>query len=280
MKYSYPEWALRKLIKDYGTDVAEKIVSFVPDGKTSVRIADDKAKENFSVLIPTVFPDAFLTDGKLPVSDGTFTPQSLSSMAVARAVASASPAEVLDCCSAHGGKAVYVKQLCPNAHVVACDVHAHRVDLIRQYASRMGVQLDTFCADMTQYNAKWEKGFDAVLCDVPCSGFGVLDSRPDIKLFRENIDISNLMKLQYAILENCCNYVKVGEDLFIPRARCLTTKTDKIYANFEATLRIFSRNDRYSAVTANAGQKHLSIFTLQRRYAGIFPCGIGEKQLA
>ena len=179
VKYSYPEWALRKLIKDYGTDVAEKIVSFVPDGKTSVRIADDKAKENFSVLIPTVFPDAFLTDGKLPVSDGTFTPQSLSSMAVARAVASASPAEVLDCCSAPGGKAVYVKQLCPNAHVVACDVHAHRVDLIRQYASRMGVQLDTFCADMTQYNAKWEKGFDAVLCDVPCSGFGVLDSRPD-----------------------------------------------------------------------------------------------------
>lgn len=210
VKYSYPEWALRKLIKDYGTDVAEKIVSFVPDGKTSVRIADDKAKENFSVLIPTVFPDAFLTDGKLPVSDGTFTPQSLSSMAVARAVSSASPAEVLDCCSAPGGKAVYVKQLCPNAHVVACDVHAHRVDLIRQYASRMGVQLDTFCADMTQYNAKWEKGFDAVLCDVPCSGFGVLDSRPDIKLFRENIDISNLMKLQYAILENCCNYVKVG----------------------------------------------------------------------
>ena len=59
VKYSYPEWALRKLIKDYGTDVAEKIVSFVPDGKTSVRIAEDKAKENFSVLIPTVFPDAF-----------------------------------------------------------------------------------------------------------------------------------------------------------------------------------------------------------------------------
>ena len=66
---------------------------------------------------------------------------------------------------------------------------------------------------MTQHFEQWDETFNAVLCDVPCSGFGVLDSRPDIKLFRENKDISELMKLQYSILENCSRYVKKGGHL-------------------------------------------------------------------
>ena len=66
---------------------------------------------------------------------------------------------------------------------------------------------------MTQPLPEWDGAFDAVLCDVPCSGFGVLDNRPDIKIFRENKDISELMKVQYAILDNCSRYVRAGGTL-------------------------------------------------------------------
>ena len=208
--YSYPEWALKKLIKDYGKEVAFQIVSHKSSNCTAVRVVSGDATEIFAEAEPTCFADAFRVQGKLPVQNDGFTVQSLSSMAISRAVANGLCGAFLDCCSAPGGKAVYVKQLVPNVKVVACDVHPHRVELINSYAHRMKVQVETHCRDMTQYNSEWEQVFNTVLCDVPCSGFGVLDNRPDIKLFRENKDISDLMKLQYAILCNCSNYVAVG----------------------------------------------------------------------
>ena len=217
VEYSYPEWALKKIIKDYGLETAKKIVSTHLDNRTTVRFAQktdaDTVSQKYGVAAePTVFDDAFYVKGALPVDSGEYTAQSLSSMAIARICASLlkDGDSFLDCCSAPGGKSVYVKQLQPNVNVTSCDVHPHRVELINSYATRMGVMLNTLCQDMTEYMCEYEQSFDVVLCDVPCSGFGVLDTRPDVKLFRQSIDISELMKLQYAILTNCCNYVKVG----------------------------------------------------------------------
>lgn len=214
---SYPEWAVRKLIKDYGAEVAEKIITYKSSTSDTVRIAnpewtEQNVKNKFDgcVVEKTVFPDAYAVRGKLPQPDGDFTVQSLSSMAIARAVANGLKGDFLDCCSAPGGKAVYVKQLCAKKRVVACDIHPHRVALIDSYAERMGVGVETRCKDMSQLYEEWFGAFDTVLCDAPCSGFGVLNNRPDIKLFRQNKDISDLMKLQYAILDACSNYVKVG----------------------------------------------------------------------
>ena len=217
VEYSYPEWALKKLIKDYGLEVATKIVSSLPDSRTTVRFAEktdaDTVSKKYAVVAePTAFDDAFYVKGTLPSDSSEYTAQSLSSMAIARICGNLlqDGSNFLDCCAAPGGKSVYVKQLRPNVKVTACDVHAHRVNLIESYASRMGVEIDAHCHDMTEYLPEFEQAFDVVLTDVPCSGFGVLDTRPDIKLFRQNVDISELMKLQYAILDNCCKYVKVG----------------------------------------------------------------------
>ena len=217
VEYSYPEWALRKLIKDYGIEIATKIISTRPDTRTTVRFATKTDAETISknhgvVAEPTVFDDAFYVKGNLPNDSSDYTAQSLSSMAIARICANLlkDGGSFLDCCAAPGGKSVYVRQLQPSVAVTSCDVHPHRVELIESYATRMGVQLNTHCQDMTQYLPQFEQAFDLVLTDVPCSGFGVLDTRPDVKLFRQSIDVSELMKLQYAILSNCSSYVKVG----------------------------------------------------------------------
>ncbi|MBQ2914641.1 MAG: 16S rRNA (cytosine(967)-C(5))-methyltransferase RsmB [Clostridia bacterium] len=215
VKYSSPLWALKKLVKDYGKDTAIQIVSTVAENRTTARFANGLDAEQIQKLYnlqvePTPFADAFYIDGKLPTLDSNFTVQSLSSMAIAHICANGANGNFLDCCSAPGGKAVYVKQLRADIAVTACDVHEHRVQLINAYASRMGVQIQTHTQDMTQYHEPFDSAFDTVLCDVPCSGFGVLNNRPDIKLFRESLDISNLMKLQQQILQNCSKYVKVG----------------------------------------------------------------------
>lgn len=216
VRYSYPLWALKKLVKDYGREQALAIVSCPPEQRSTLRFADavdiSVVREKYGLQAQTTpFSDAFYIAGAVKPDRKEYTVQSLSSMCVARICADKlGSGKFLDCCSAPGGKAVYVKQLCPFSRVVACDVHPHRVELIKAYANRMGADLNTECRDMTVAVPEFTDAFDVVLCDVPCSGFGVLNNRPDIKLFRKSEDLPALMRLQYDILSNCCNYVKKG----------------------------------------------------------------------
>lgn len=220
VEYSYPLWALKKLIKDYGVDVATHIVTCPSDSRSTVRFTSLRdssvISEKYGVEVQSSpFKDAFYVKGDLSYDSGEYTAQSLSSMAVARICANLlnDGDSFIDCCAAPGGKSVYVKQLKPQVSVTSCDIHPHRVELINAYAERMGVTLVARCIDNSVASvdtAHFANAFDVVLCDVPCSGFGVLNNHPDIKLFRENKDISELMKTQYAILSNCSTYVKRG----------------------------------------------------------------------
>ncbi|MCH5152302.1 MAG: hypothetical protein J1F65_06625, partial [Clostridiales bacterium] len=188
---------MKKIVKDYGMDIATTIVSCPSDNRTTVRFTNPQnfktVCQNFTIETEvSPFSDAVFVKGNLPGDSGEYTVQSLSSMAVARICGNLleDGDNFIDCCAAPGGKSVYVKQLKPDVHVTSCDVHPHRVELIEKYAKRMGVELTTSCRDMTEYLSEYDSAFDVVLCDVPCSGFGVLNNRPDIKLFRENKDIS------------------------------------------------------------------------------------------
>ncbi len=215
VRYSYPLWAVKKVIKDYGKETAQKVVSYKQKVSTTMRFVGNVSAQEVSKRYAlqanaTVFDDAFEVSGSIPSLDGNCTIQSLSSMAISRICSSYAKNNFLDCCSAPGGKGIYLKQLCPNVKVTCCDIHPHRVGLINSYANRMGVNVITKVADMTILDNQLVDKFDTVLCDVPCSGFGVLDNHPDIKIFRKNEDISSLMKLQQAILSNCSNYVSVG----------------------------------------------------------------------
>ncbi len=220
VRYSYPVWAVKKLVKDYGRDTAAAIVSHSAENKAVARFVypttAEQILQRYGIHAEnTCFDDAYFVKGSLPSDSADCTFQSLSSIAIARICARSTPQSgtFLDCCAAPGGKSVYVKQLKPDLQVTSCDIHPHRVALIESYAHRMKVEIETVCRDMSVFYAEWQRSFDTVLCDVPCSGFGVLDNRPDIKLFRENKDISELMKLQYSILNNCAEYVKVGGNL-------------------------------------------------------------------
>lgn len=216
VRYSYPLWALKKLVKDYGREQALSIASCPPELRSTVRFAADvdlaTVRDKYGLQAQsTPFNDAFYVTGSINNDSSDYTAQSLSSMCVARICAEKlGNGRFLDCCAAPGGKSVYVKQLCKEASVTSCDVHQHRVDLINAYARRMGVELSTECRDMTVYCDSFADKFDVVLCDVPCSGFGVLNNRPDIKLFRDGADLPGLMHLQYSILRNCSSYVKRG----------------------------------------------------------------------
>lgn len=110
-----------------------------------------------------------------------------------------------------GGKAVYLAQL--GADVTACDIHPHRVKLIESYAKRMGVKLKAEVSDALKYRSDFSEKFNCVVCDVPCSGIGVMFSKPDVIINRKEGDVGALSALQYSILTTAAAYVADGGQL-------------------------------------------------------------------
>ena len=155
---------------------------------------------------------------------GDYTFQSVGSVAICSAI---SPCErLLDACAAPGGKSVLLADKCKE--VIANELHAHRVGLIDSYAKRMGADVTAVQADSTVFNPDYENAFDAVLCDAPCSGSGVVNENPDIKLFRKEADIESLNKTQLEILLNCSRYVKSGGALYYSTCSVLPEENDSI----------------------------------------------------
>jgi len=164
-----------------------------------------------------------------------YTIMSLSSMLVVKNYISnlekTKNINTLDLCAAPGGKAVYLKELLPNAKIIACDIHAHRLDLIKGYAKKMGAEIELRQNDATIFNPEWVNNFDLVICDVPCSGLGVRQ-KPDVFINRKKEDIPILNKLQFDILNTASKYVKAGGALCYSTCTILKEENEEIIEKF------------------------------------------------
>ena len=118
---------------------------------------------------------------------------------------------VLDCCAAPGGKSFSAAIATEGKGIIAsCDVHPHKAVLIENGAKRLGLeQIQAQVQDATQYQPQWHERMDAVLADVPCSGYGIIRKKPDIR-YKNPEDMKQLPALQLQILNNQANYVKPG----------------------------------------------------------------------
>ena len=105
-------------------------------------------------------------------------PQSLGSQLAGNAVGVQPGERVLDLCAAPGGKATQLASL--GAEVVAVEKHPGRARELEENAARLGARLTVVNADALELPAELG-GFDRVLVDAPCSGLGVLNSRPDLR---------------------------------------------------------------------------------------------------
>ena len=144
--------------------------------------------------------------------NGFYTIQSLSSMIAVKALSPEPGSRVLDLCAAPGGKTGYMAELMGNkGSITACDVHPHRLMLTQASMKRLGVSI---CAleerDAAVYDSSLENSFDYVLADVPCSGLGVIASKPEIKLTADPSQYDGLIAIQQDILTNALRYLKPG----------------------------------------------------------------------
>lgn len=131
---------------------------------------------------------------------------------------------VLDACGAPGTKTMAMAEMMKDqGQLVSLDLHAHRVKLIEQDTHRLGLHCITpICQDACELE---EFGlFDRILCDVPCSGYGVLARKPDIKLKMQSSDMDTLILLQKKILISCAGHV--AKDGILVYSTCTLNKKE------------------------------------------------------
>lgn len=221
--YSKPQWFINKLISQYGRETAIAILSARSTCEEHIRVnsrltdisavtkALDKAGERYRKSDVGGLIVRGTETVKRLFDKGCVTYQSPSSMLAVQALSPTDGSAVLDLCSAPGGKAVYISELCPHSTVIACEIHPHRIALIQKYKQRMHVpNVKAVAHDATVFNEDWKNAFDFVLVDAPCSCFGTFLKHPDVFLTRGEEQISNLSSVQRAILHNAAQYVKEG----------------------------------------------------------------------
>ena len=181
---------------------------------------------------PTPFADvyafsSFRRDAGYDAGEYTF--QSVGSVAICGVV---SPCDtLLDACAAPGGKSVLLSEKC--AQVTAFELHPHRAELIQSYCRRMHREnVHIVCRDSSIYDEKYKGAFAAVLCDVPCSGFGVAGENPDIKLLRKEESLAELSAVQHSILRTCARYVAPGGDLYYSTCSVFAEENDAVVEKF------------------------------------------------
>ena len=140
---------------------------------------------------------------------------------------------VLDCCAAPGGKTFYIAERMQNRGTLfSCDIYAHKLDKIRAGAERMGLSIvQPVLQDAALFRPEWQQKADTVLCDVPCSGIGIIRKKPEIR-YKKPDDLTKLPEIQYQILENCSGYVRPGGTLVYSTCTILERENQAVVRRF------------------------------------------------
>lgn len=217
--YSYPKWLCKKYIREYGEEQAEQMMSYTGDRSlTCVRLNRLKADSIAKEYLPGLYcEDAYYIKGMTAIDqmpefrEGQMTVQGEASQVTVCAAGIGKTNAVFDACAAPGGKSAYAAWFAREGSVVSVELHEHRANLMKCTFERLGVKnAEIYVADVSEYQAGWREAFDVVLADVPCSALGLLYRKPDIKIFKKEEDIHELVQVQRNILEACSSYVKLG----------------------------------------------------------------------
>lgn len=185
-------------------------------------------------LVPDSFRVSQLPVTELPgYEEGLFYIQDEAAGFAAELAEVGPGAKLLDCCAAPGGKsfaaAIRLQGAC---EILSCDISEKKTALIDAGYARLGIpNCRTEVRDASVFAAEYEGRFDAVLCDVPCSGFGVLRKKPEIK-YKAFSDVDRLPEIQSAILRNVSHYVAPGGILVYSTCTVLREENEAVVLDF------------------------------------------------
>ncbi len=220
VKESTPQWLVQYLINNWGESRTASILSSInKPAKNTVRVSgltdynlvvEELTKLGFSPVKSQIaddelvlahggiFKTSLFKEGKLTIQDEA------ASLAVS-AFTFIGNEEVLDACSAPGGKTIQIAEKLKQGYVTALDIHKNKLRLVKQNGKRMNVEsrIKVKTMDARKADQTFKKGqFDKILVDAPCSGLGLIRRKPEIRYTKTLQDLVKLQKIQLDILDH------------------------------------------------------------------------------
>lgn len=229
LKYFHPEWVVKRWLTRFTPEAVEELC-LMNNTTPPLSLRTNTLKLSREELLAKLKneeaygePSEWTEEGILcksypalgtlkSLQQGLFQVQDESSMLVAH-VLDPKPGEfIIDACAAPGGKSTHIAQLMKNeGKILATDIHDHKLTLILQNASRLGIDIiETRNLDATLLDDYYKDKADRVLVDAPCSGLGVLRRKADARWRKDESLLRELPKLQNSILHSAANSVKPG----------------------------------------------------------------------
>ena len=268
VRYSAPVWLVETFLKDYGEQTTIALLEEslkkppftlkVNTLKTTTQKLKESLEKSGVTVCETEHTDALILLKGIDLlknSDFKNGHFHIEDMASQKAISVLSPKKgerVLDICAAPGGKTFTMAEIMQNeGEIIACDLYEQRVSLIADGADRLGIDIIKPCvADATEYNEKLSL-FDAVLCDVPCSGLGVIRRKPDIK-YNAAADFTELEAIQRKILRNAVKYLKKDGRILYSTCTLRKAENENMIKDFLA------ENKDYSLITEQTLMPHIN----------------------
>lgn len=227
--YSMPRWIVEEWVQVYGIKRTESILgSFFKERPATVRTnllkctpeeLQERLEREGVTVIPINNPDyAFAVSGLDYLNalesfrEGWFYVQAVSSMMVVEAAEPEDHAYVIDVCAAPGGKSSHMAEAMHGTGMVeARDLTGYKVGLIEENIARHGLSnMKAVCMDATVHDEASVGKADILICDLPCSGLGVMGKKTDIRYKMNPGKRQELVSLQRQILTTVHDYVKPG----------------------------------------------------------------------
>ncbi|SFE40101.1 16S rRNA (cytosine(967)-C(5))-methyltransferase RsmB [Alteribacillus iranensis] len=254
---SHPVWLLEEWRETYGTEQAEKMAyKNLETPYVTIRVNRLQTKKETVKYKLENHHDCQLDDGKLApealrvisghvigsevYKTGDITVQDESSMLPSRLLDPKPGMLVLDACAAPGGKTTHMAEMMDNeGDIHAFDIHRKKVGLIDEQASRLGISIIKADAlDARKLTSRFETlRFDRILVDAPCSGYGVIRRKPELKWQKQKEDLERFPGIQLSILEEASELLKEGGRLVY--STCTVRKEEN-----EEVVEMFLKNNR------------------------------------
>lgn len=290
VEYSCPEELVKKICEGYGVENAVSLLegSLLPSDCTlrvnplktdSKSLVDMLIGQGHNARVSSFDPYAVECESLKNVekaagfAEGFFHVQDYSSQLCCKTVDPREGDVVIDICAAPGGKTFTLSELMKGTgRIYACELHEKRTELIRRGAERLGLgNIECITGDARIYNDKLPMA-DRVLCDVPCSGYGVIRGKPEIK-YKSLRESERLPQIQLDILNSASRYVKEGGLLIYSTCTVNIDENERVVERFlESHSEFFGEEFDPTAGKCFKGKYMTAIFPKDFGSDGFFIC--------
>lgn len=249
VKYSVSTAVLETLVHSLGYERTEDFLSYDANDARDIYIAVNTLKTSDNELIGLLekenisaqksdysgllkIREGFDIDNSNAYISGLFHVISKPSFIAAKLINAVQGSTVIDMCAAPGGKTFVMSYMSKGqADITAFDLHKHKTDNLLKEIIRLGLKnIKPMTADSCVPIESLYVSADRVLCDVPCSGLGMIHKKPDIKY--KECDYASLVSAQSKILQNASMYLKSGGVLVYSTCTVNSDENNGVVNNF------------------------------------------------